>query len=67
MKLLSVQFSSAACHFMSLWSRYSVQHPVLKHPESMKNVIWHETPCGFCKNHHFRGTYHLHLQAENNQ
>jgi hypothetical protein len=35
MKLLIMQFSPTSCHFISLWSKYSRQHPVLKHPQSM--------------------------------
>jgi hypothetical protein len=34
MKLLIMQFTPTARHFISLWSKYS-QHPVLKHPQSM--------------------------------
>jgi hypothetical protein len=30
-KLLVMQFSSTSCHFISLWSKYSPQHPVIKH------------------------------------
>jgi hypothetical protein len=32
MKLLSIQFSPTSRHFISLVSKYSPQHPVLKHP-----------------------------------
>jgi hypothetical protein len=32
MKLLIMQFSPISCHFISLRSKYSPQHPVLKHP-----------------------------------
>jgi hypothetical protein len=35
MKLLIMQFSPTSCHFMSLWPKYSPQHPVLKHPQSI--------------------------------
>jgi hypothetical protein len=35
MKLLIMQFSLTSCHFISLQSRYSPQHSVLKHPQSM--------------------------------
>jgi hypothetical protein len=34
MKLLIMQFSPT-CHFISLRSKYSPQHAVLKHPQSM--------------------------------
>jgi hypothetical protein len=34
MKLLITQFSPISRHFVSLWSKYSPQHPVLKHPHS---------------------------------
>jgi hypothetical protein len=30
-----VQFSPVSCHLISLWSKYSPQHPVLKHLQSM--------------------------------
>jgi hypothetical protein len=30
-----VQFSPTSCHIISLRSKYSPQHPVLKHPQSM--------------------------------
>jgi hypothetical protein len=33
MKLLIMQFSLASCHFISFWSKYSPQHPILKHPQ----------------------------------
>jgi hypothetical protein len=35
MKLLIMQSSPASCHFLSLKSKYSPQHPVLKHPQSV--------------------------------
>jgi hypothetical protein len=35
MKLLIMQFSLTSLHFISLRSKYSSQHPVLKHPQSM--------------------------------
>jgi hypothetical protein len=35
MKLLIMQFSPPSRHFISLRSKYSPQHPVLKHPQSM--------------------------------
>jgi hypothetical protein len=28
-----MQFSPTSRHFISLWSKYSPQHPVLKHPQ----------------------------------
>jgi hypothetical protein len=30
-----MQFSPISCQFISLRSKYSPQHPVLKHPQSM--------------------------------
>jgi len=30
-----VVFSLASCHFLPLRFKYSPQHPVLKHPQSM--------------------------------
>jgi hypothetical protein len=35
MKLLTTQFSPPSCYFISLRSKYSPQHPVLKHPQSI--------------------------------
>jgi hypothetical protein len=35
MKLLIMQFSSTSYHFISLRSKYSPEHRVLKHPQSM--------------------------------
>jgi hypothetical protein len=35
MKLLIIQFSLTSCHFIIVWSKYSPQHPVLKHAESI--------------------------------
>jgi hypothetical protein len=35
MKFLIMQFSPTSCHFISLWSKYSPQHSVLKHPQSL--------------------------------
>jgi hypothetical protein len=33
MKLLIMQFSLTSCHFIPLWSKYSSQRTVLKHPQ----------------------------------
>jgi hypothetical protein len=30
-----MQFSPSSFHFISLWSKYSPQHPVVKHPQSV--------------------------------
>jgi hypothetical protein len=38
MKLLIMQFSSTSCHFISLQSKYSSQHPVLK--STLKIIGW---------------------------
>jgi hypothetical protein len=35
MKFLIVQSSPSSCHFLPLRSKYSLQRPVLKHPQSM--------------------------------
>jgi hypothetical protein len=35
MKLLIMQFSPTSCHYICLHSKYSPQHPVLKHWLSM--------------------------------
>jgi hypothetical protein len=39
MKLLIMQFSPTSCHFISLRSKYSPQHPVLKHPQSIIRMV----------------------------
>jgi hypothetical protein len=44
MKLLITQFSPASCHFISLRSKCSPQHPVLKHPQSMAEKTTHMKP-----------------------
>jgi hypothetical protein len=38
MKLLMLQCSRVANYFISLTSKYSPQHPVLKHPQSKLQV-----------------------------
>jgi hypothetical protein len=55
--------SRTSYHFR-LRSKYSPQHPVLNHPQSMKScVFWEITPCGSFKfNRSFGGTCRLHLQ-----
>jgi hypothetical protein len=35
MKLLIMLFSPFSCHFLPLRSKYSPQHRILKHPQSM--------------------------------
>jgi hypothetical protein len=35
MKLLIMQLSPISHNFISLWTKYSPQHPVLKHPQSV--------------------------------
>jgi hypothetical protein len=40
MKLLIMQFSPNSSLFIPPWSKYSPQHPVLKHPQSMFLPIW---------------------------
>jgi hypothetical protein len=35
MRLLIIQSSPASCHSLILGSKFSPQHPVLKHPQSM--------------------------------
>jgi hypothetical protein len=37
MKLLIMQSSQPSRHFIPLWSKYSPQHPVLKHPQYIYN------------------------------
>jgi hypothetical protein len=39
MKLHIMQFSPASYHFIPLWSKYSLQHPILKHPQSMFTLL----------------------------
>jgi hypothetical protein len=36
MKLLIMHFSPTTCHFIPLRSKYSPQHPVLKHPQNSR-------------------------------
>jgi hypothetical protein len=38
MNLLTMQFYATSRHFISLQSKYSPQHPVLKHPQSMSSL-----------------------------
>jgi hypothetical protein len=35
MKLIIMQFSPTSCLIIPLWSKYSPQHPVVKHPQSL--------------------------------
>jgi hypothetical protein len=35
MKLLVIEFSLSSRHSIPLWPKYSGQHPVLKHPQSI--------------------------------
>jgi hypothetical protein len=39
-----MQFSPPSCHFIPLWSKYSPQHPVLKHPQFMF-LSYCQRPC----------------------
>jgi hypothetical protein len=39
MKHLMMQFSVTYCHVISLRSKYSPQHPVLKHPQSTEQGV----------------------------
>jgi hypothetical protein len=40
-KLLVTQFSPVSCHFIHFRSKYSPQHPVLEHPQSMSPLnVW---------------------------
>jgi hypothetical protein len=34
-----MQFSPTSCHFIPLRSKYSPQHPVLKHPQSVVCIL----------------------------
>jgi hypothetical protein len=40
LKLLIMQISPTSRHFISLRSKYSPQHPVLKHPYSIYTKIY---------------------------
>jgi hypothetical protein len=40
MRLLTMQYFPTSCHFISLRSKYSPQHPVLKHPLSVPQNYW---------------------------
>jgi hypothetical protein len=66
MKLLVL--SPTACHFVSIWSKYSPR-PVFSFEHidlvcqiwgfqvTMKNgIFWDVTPCGSCNNRRFGGT-----------
>jgi hypothetical protein len=33
LEFIIMQFSLTSCHFSILWSKYSPQHPILKHPQ----------------------------------
>jgi hypothetical protein len=37
------------------------------HGSTENAVFWDVTPCGYCENRCFRGTYHLHHQGGKNQ
>jgi hypothetical protein len=39
MKLLIMQFSVTSRHFISLRIKFSPQHPVLKHPQSVFKIM----------------------------
>jgi hypothetical protein len=39
MKLLVMQFPPTSRHSIPLWSKYSPQHPVLKHPQFMFLIV----------------------------
>jgi hypothetical protein len=41
MKLLIMQSSLASRHFLPLRSKYSPQHPVLRHPQAMRDQVSH--------------------------
>jgi hypothetical protein len=50
-KLLIIQFSLPFHYFIPLWSKYSPQHPVLKHPQSAFFSWCHETNFKPIQNH----------------
>jgi hypothetical protein len=41
MELLIMQFSANSCHFVSHRSKYCLQHPVLKHPQHLRETNFH--------------------------
>jgi hypothetical protein len=53
MKLFITRFSLTSYHFIPLWSKYSPQHPVLKHPLSMF--------LPYCQRSSFRQNYNLYF------
>jgi hypothetical protein len=57
LELSEVWFKHKSWKYVSIvWSFMAV---------TMNNAIfWTMTPCGFCKNRHFGGTYHPHHQGE---
>jgi hypothetical protein len=62
MKLLTVQFSPLSCYFLPLMSKYSPQHPVLKHPQSVF-LPYCERP-SFTPIKRIRGPHHEPLQMQ---
>jgi hypothetical protein len=41
--------------------------PVCEGQYSQNGVFWDVTPCGYCKNRRFRGTYRLHHRGDKNR
>jgi hypothetical protein len=41
MKLLIMQVSPSSCYFLPIRSKYSPQHPVLTHPQSVVSPLTH--------------------------
>jgi hypothetical protein len=39
MELLNMQSPPTSCHYLSLWSKYSPLHPVLKHPQAVFLIV----------------------------
>jgi hypothetical protein len=49
MKLLIMQFSPTSCHFTSLRSKYSPQHPVYLPPLMSETLYIYKMSCNFCQ------------------
>jgi len=51
LKLHIMESSPASCHFLPLRSKYSPQHPVLRHPQSMFFCVWETKFHTYTKQH----------------
>jgi hypothetical protein len=48
-KLLIVSFTASPCYFSPLKSKYSLQHPVLKHPHFLAMLMLRDRNADSCK------------------